>query len=304
MIKKPIIIDTDPGVDDFFCLMMAQAHSDILDIRALTTICGNNYTEVTTRNCLDIAKVLGMDTKIAMGAEKYIMEPYGEPVVSAHGSNGVAEVAFTVSDQKIEEKYAWDVIYDEAVKCAGELEIVPVGPLTNIAIAIIKYPKLKNLIKGITIMGGSTFVGNYLPLSEANVGHDAYAADIVFKSGIPITMVGLNVTEKCEVKLEEALKHMNDMPDELYYAVETMINFRSGEALHDAVAVALLVNPEMGEFKDYYVSVETLSPVTKGQTIVDFNNVTGNDANTSVAMEIDAVKYRKMFCDMLEYFKR
>ena len=303
MKRRPIIIDTDPGVDDFFCLMMAQAHSDIFDIRGLTTICGNHRTDTTTRNALDIAKLLGMNTKISRGADNYLMEPYGPNTSPVHGGNGLGGLTLPESHQPVQKEYAWDFIYKEALACNGELELVPVGPLTNIAIALIKYPQLRTMVKGITLMGGSTFAGNLLPYSEANITHDVIAADIVFRSGIPITMVGLNVTKPCAIYVSDFEDKLTHIPQDLADAVVKLTQFYTGRAFHDAIVIAAMVDPELIQFRDYYVSIETRSLLTKGQTIVDFNGMTRKKPNTSVAVSISMDRYREMFREMLDAYR-
>lgn len=305
MNKRNILIDTDPGVDDFFCLMMAKAFEDVFTIRALTTVCGNNTTDVCTKNALDSAKLLGIDAKIAKGGQSYLQEPYGQvvagkPGVGGHGQNGMAEAVLPHSDQQIDPLPAWDVIYNEAVACGGDLELVPVGPLTNIAKAIQKYPDLKKYIKHITIMGGSTKMSPEATRGESNIFHDVHAADVVFKSGIPITMVGLNITKACPVRPEQSFEHMNGMDQTLADAVKKMILYRLGDPLHDAIAVGLMLRPEMATFEEHYVWVNKTTDGLLGDTILD--DTLGFAPNIRVAMEIDHTQYDALFFEMLDRF--
>ena len=175
----PIIIDTDPGVDDFIAIMLANS-CDKLDIRALTAVAGNQTLEKTVKNSLNIAELLKMDTRIAKGAEK----PLNIDLMVAdhvHGDSGLGPVVLKDSLRELDKDYAWDVIYQEAIKAEGKLQIIAIGPLTNIAIALMKYADLYKHIDKIVIMGGSTGIGNVRPYSEFNIWADPFAADVVFK---------------------------------------------------------------------------------------------------------------------------
>ncbi|MBO7697962.1 MAG: nucleoside hydrolase, partial [Erysipelotrichaceae bacterium] len=201
MKKIPIIIDTDPGVDDFFCMAIGCGFRDLFDLRAITTIGGNNLTYVTTANALDILKLFKReDVPVARGADSYLAEPFGEPVAKFHGANGLGDVVIDRSDRKPHPLPACDVIYEQAKQCNGELVLVTVGPETNLALAFNKYPDLKHMIKKIVVMGGTLTSGNISPYAEANIGHDAKAARIVFETGIPVDMIGLNVTRKAPLR--------------------------------------------------------------------------------------------------------
>ena len=198
MERIPIVIDTDPGVDDFFCLALACAYRDRLDLRAVCTVGGNHNTDVTTQNALDILALLGCESvPVARGADRYLTAEFGPPVVHCHGENGLANVTLPRSPRSPDPLSAWDKLYAEAVAAGGELVLVTVGPMTNTAMALARHPDLPRRLKKIVVMGGSIGGGNITPYAEANVGHDAEAAAQVFGCGVPIDMVGLNVTSRC-----------------------------------------------------------------------------------------------------------
>ncbi len=300
MIKRPIIIDTDPGIDDFFCLMLAGANRDIFDLRAITCIGGNSSLETVVKNALNIENFFNLETKVAIGSVRALMFEFEK--VDVHGPTGLGNTELPKSPKSAVEKKAWDVIYDEALLCGGELELVPIGPLTNIALAILKYPEITKMIKKITIMGGSTNSGNCNAYGEANIYHDPHAAEVVFKSGIPIVMCGLNATAYAPLNFEETIEYAAVCREDIKEAVSEIATFRGSEPYHDCITLATMIDPDMAVYKDYYVEVECRSKMALGQTIVDFNNVLGKEPNTSVIMSVDKEKYRELIKKMMKFY--
>ena len=302
MNRIPLIIDTDPGVDDFFCIAIGCANPDKFDLRAITTIGGNNYTRVTTQNALNILKLLNTDVPVAPGADRFLTEEFGEPVVSAHGRNGVGEAVLPVSDRAPEPVRAWDMIYKTAVECEGDLHLVTVGPVTNIALAFLKYPDLPSLIKKITCMGGSTLEGNMNAYGEANIAHDALAAKIVFNSGVPIDMIGLNVTLRCNVGRDIFDKMSETTRPEVRKVMQQLIDFRRGEAMHDAVAIATLVDDSWIEWKETRVDVEAHSEKAKVWTMMAATRIPKDERIHRVAWDMKIEGYYAIFERMAKYY--
>ena len=290
MKKIPIIIDTDPGIDDFFCLALGLSYDNVFDLKAVTTMGGNNYTEVTTANAIDIVSLFKKEVPVAMGAKSYLKEEFEEPVWQHHGHNGLADADIPHCEKSADPLPAWDKIAEVAKDYPGELVLVTVAPLTNIALAIEKHPELKQEIKKIVMMGGSTEAGNITPYAEANIGHDAWAADIVFSSGIPIDMVGLNVTLKCPLPREIFDPISKDLDPLIRQTMQTMIDFRKGEPMHDAVAIASLIDEDVLEFLPADVTVETENEERRGQTVAKENS----GASTRVAVKADLPRYYKV----------
>lgn len=302
MLKRPIIIDTDPGCDDFFAIMLASTYEGF-DIKALTTVGGNAVVDRTTRNALDIVKLFGMKTRVAKGAGAAIMHPFDAPAGFVHGENGLGQVILETSKQEADPMKAWDCIYDEAVKAKGELELIPIGPLTNIGIALLKYPQLKTMIKQIVIMGGSVTFGNCLAYSEANIFHDPYAAHLVFTSGIPITMAGLDITSTALVPTEDILTSAEGIKNEtIRDAVKQISSIRGNEPFHDVVAVASMMNDKIAGYSDYFVEVEYKSPSCYGRTVVDTTHTLGQKPNCRVITSYDVAEHNRMFKAMLQKF--
>jgi len=307
--KTPVIIDTDPGIDDFFAIMLANS-SEKLDIKAITTVAGNQTAERVTKNALDIADYFNMQVEVAKGAEK----PLNIPLVTAgniHGESGLGDLQLKASTKAISKDYAWDVIYQQAVAAKGKLEIIAIGPLTNVAIALLKYPNLGQLINRIVIMGGTSEVGNVSPYVEFNSGADPFAADIVFESKISLVMVGWNVAlpsglNEVEVKALNVIetpyskdcaglfKFLGDMNHQ--YGRDTI-------PLSDALAVAYAINPTVLKCADCYVAVETRSSLNMGRTVTDFNGTCKDKSvNCSVGIGTNKAVYFDMLVQMMNYY--
>lgn len=300
--KIPVIIDCDPGTDDTIALIMALV-SDKLDVKAITTVAGNQTAEKTAVNGLKIVSFLDKAVPVARGAEKPIMRP----LVTAghvHGESGMAHVELPEAKIEYLNTKAWDLFYEMSIKNDEKIHLITLGPLSNVAIALMKYPNLKDGISRITMMGGSMGYGNDTPAAEYNIFADPEAAKIVFESGIPITMVGLDCTHKAWLTKSE-IESMGDSSKKngVWLAKEMMqhihefasrFNFE-GAIMHDPSAIAAVIDPTLIQTEDYFVTVETKGDYTTGKTVVDTMRVTGNKPNAQVAIEMD----RERFVDLV-----
>ena len=295
--RIPVILDTDPGVDDFFAIAMLCANRDRINLLGLTAEGGNNTTAVTAQNALNVLSLLGCDdVPVARGMDQYLTSPFGEPDAKFHGANGMGNVDLPVSNHGLAKERAWDFIYTQA-KEAGSIVLVTVGPLTNVAVALYKYPDLKEHVSRIVMMGGTTDRGNIGPYTEANMGHDALASRIVFESGIPIDMVGLNVTRDCIITPAE-FDVMSGHSDSLIASVmRDLIVFRAGEALHDPIAAAAMLVPEIISWEDAYTQIEFSDLKTNGMCHIDPEKT--DSFNSRIAMKLDQAAYRGMFREMV-----
>lgn len=308
--KIPVIIDTDPGMDDAIALFLALS-SDKLDIRALTTVGGNIPLEKTSRNALDLLGYADKEIKVSQGAAKPLLRPL-ETAEWVHGENGLGSVVLPKSNGKPYEKNAWDTIYEEAKACEGKLHIIALGPLTNIAITLMKYPDIVEKIGRITLMGGSCYIGNTTPAAEFNIYVDAEAADIVFRSGIPITMVGLDATHKALVS-EDEIEEITSIDTKVTEVVKGLlvanVEFRKKHTgnkeaiIHDALAVGAVIDPSIIDKKDYYVAIETIGELTYGRTVVDLTGVTKNTPNAEVALGVDRERFVQMLREMMKAYE-
>ena len=300
MKRIPILIDTDPGVDDFFCIALACAFPELFDVKAICTIGGNNATDVTTRNALDILKLLHReDVSVARGADRFLTAEFGEPVEQFHGKNGLGNVEIAHSDRQIDPLPSCDKLYETAKECQGELVVVTVGPETNLGLSFQKHPDLPSLLKKIVIMGGTTTTGNVTEYAEANIWHDAEAARIVFASGVPFDMVGLNVTRQAPLRHEIFHGISENVRPEIIDVMSRLVTFRNEEAMHDAIAFASLLNDEIFSWLDADTYVIDDHGEHHGQTVVTEDHA---HPNSRVAIGIDTDAYYKVMKDMINRY--
>lgn len=291
----PLVLDTDPGVDDFFCFAVVCAFRDVFDLKAVTAMGGNNTTAVTSKNAQRILNLFHRDVPVSYGADSYLTEPFGEPVVSAHGHNGLGEVEIPDPGIPLDPLRAWDKIHVEAEKNEG-LQLLTVAPLTNVAMALIRYPDLKQKIAGFTMMGGSQLVGNVTPYGEANVTHDVFAAQKVLESGIPITMIGLDITSQCVISQDEFEDISEGLNPEVRSIMRQLIAFRHGEAMHDAVAAAAMVDPGFLKFRNAKARIEMASTLSYGRIWLEDSEA---ETGFRYAYEVDVPAYKQIFAKMI-----
>jgi len=295
--KKPIIIDCDPGLDDAIAIFMASAN-DNFDIRAITAVAGNQILGKTSINALKLIDFAGKDIPVAKGASRPLFAEQ-KTAAHVHGESGLGDIVLPEPKRDFSALNAYDTIYNEAVKHTKELVIVALGPLTNIALAVLKYPDLKEHIAGIILMGGSCGCGNDTPAAEFNIYADPDAAKIVFESGIDITMAGLDVTHTALVmpnEIKEIAAYNNKVSDVAARILENTLGFCSrygfgGAVMHDPLAMAYAIDPGVMTCREYHVDVETKGEFTKGKTVVDIYNVTGKKPNVHVGVEIDRERF-------------
>jgi len=269
------IIDTDPGVDDALALLLAM-RSPELKIEAITAVAGNVPLELTLPNALRMVEVAGRtDIPVAAGGKA----PLVRRLVTAayvHGENGLGGTVFPEPKTKAIAQPAAELIREIARKYPNEITLLTIGPLTNIATALNSDPELAALIRSLVMMGGSLSGGNITPAGEFNVYVDPEAARIVFQSGIPVTMVGLDVTRKTSLTdehlgvLEQGSGAVNQAAAKIARnAIQHNRNqgFLVGPNMHDSLAVAALMDPSILKWKDYYVDVETAGELTAGETV-------------------------------------
>lgn len=307
--KRSVIIDCDPGTDDTIALVMALAAEE-LDVKAVTTVAGNQTADKTAANGLKIVSYLKKPVPVAQGAEKPIMRP----LVTAehvHGESGMGPVVLPEPEIQGLETKAWDLFYQLTVAKNERIHLITLGPLSNVAIALMKYPDLTEGIDGITMMGGSAGYGNDTPAAEYNIYADPEAARIVFDSGIPITMVGLDCTHQAWLTKPE-IDDMASVPGSGATLAQDMMNhihrFSSrfgfpGAVMHDPSAVAAVIDPDLIQTTPYHVVVETKGKQTTGKTVVDVMRVTGKAPNVHVALGIDREKFVLLMKRLLSHYE-
>jgi purine nucleosidase len=267
MTPRKIIIDTDPGVDDAMAIFLAL-RSPELDVIGLTTIFGNQHTSLSTTNALRLLEIAGRaDIPVAHGAEKPLVREYRGPVPFIHGEDGQGNVHLPPPSSAAISQKAAAFIVDQVMNAPNEITLVPIGPLTNIALALHLEPRIAKHVREVVLMGGNALVpGNATPAAEANIHNDPEAAEIVFGAGWNVTMVGLDVTHETVIspeqiaQLEKAgnqLAHHISQISKLYQQfVESSSDMR-GYYIHDPSAIAYLIDPTIFETRQWSVRVET-----------------------------------------------
>ncbi len=270
-----VVIDTDPGVDDALALLLVM-RSPELKIEAITPVAGNVPLELSLPNALRMVEIAGRtDIPVAVGAKAPLLRRL-VTAAYAHGENGLGGAVFPEPKIKPVAEPAAKFISQIVRKYPGEVTLITIGPLTNIATALNMDSELARIVKSLVMMGGSLSGGNITPAAEFNVYVDPEAARIVFQSGIPITMVGLDVTRKTSltdehVRILEA--GQNPVSQAAAKIARNAINhnreqgFLVGPNMHDSLAVAGFLEPSLLKFQDYYVDVETTGELTAGETL-------------------------------------
>lgn len=297
MNRIPVILDGDPGHDDAIAWMLAKS-SPMLEIRAVTSVCGNQTIEKTTYNALRICTLLGIDCPIAMGKPSPLLaKPMNAP--SVHGQSGLDGPKLPEPAMELSELRSVELMAKVLRESDAPVTIVSTGPQTNVAALLLAHPELKSKIGRISLMGGGIAHGNWTPAAEFNILVDPEAAKVVFESGIPIIMSGLDVTEKALIyprDFERVRAVGNPVARvvadwlEFFYEFHRNLGY-PGAPLHDPVAVVSLIRPELLISKDLCVEVETKGEYCRGATV-------GHDRkkpNARVNLGID----RDGFADLL-----
>jgi purine nucleosidase len=305
---KRIIIDTDPGVDDALAFLLALASPEI-QLEALTTTQGNVTLEKATRNALSVLELAkASHISVAQGNMFPLVQPL-RVTDSIHGASGIGDSKLPEPQIKPIPQHAVDYLIERVLAEPNEISIFPIGPLTNIAMAIRKEPKFANAVQELVIMGGAIQdAGNSTPLAEFNIFVDPHAAHIVFHSGIPITLIPLDATHKCLLK-QEHLHRLNkiDSPITLFIKEAVEVYLKSslelgyqGSALHDPLTLATIIAPELLTVKEYYVDVDISGGVSMGKTFADFYHVTQKPANMKIALDVRGDEFIELFLQRME----
>lgn len=307
---RPILIDCDPGQDDAVALLLALASPDELDLRAITCVAGNVPLTLTVRNALRIRELSGRnEVPVAAGCPRPILRPL-LTAEEVHGRTGLDGVDLPDPMTALDPRHAVDLIIETCRAAAdGELTICPTGPMTNLALALVMAPDIAAKLRGIVFMGGAALrPGNSTPVAEFNILVDPHAARIVLESGVPLVMLGLDVTHKA-ITTPARREAIRALGNRVGIAVADMLAFYDrhdierygmpGGPLHDPCVIGYLLRPEIYGGRDCHVAVETGSALTMGQTVVDWWGVTGEPPNCRVITEIDADAFYELLLERL-----
>jgi inosine-uridine nucleoside N-ribohydrolase len=322
--SKPrrIILDVDPGIDDAMAILLAL-HSPELRVEAITTVSGNVMVDLGTENALKLLELAGRpDVPVARGAKYPLLKKPTTALI--HGENGLGEVELPAPSKPPDPRHAADLLIDIVSANPGEITLIMVGPLTNLALALSKVPDIRHAIPAIILMGGSISRGNVTPVAEFNISTDAEAAKIVFDSGIPITMVDLEATAQAMLTRAHLVDlHKGASPIavaaaamlEHYLVFEESIGM-PGAPLHDPLAVGLAIDKGFAtRMQPMRIDIETKGEFTYGQTVANrtlrrstyidagdhykFREFAIVEPNAEVPVIVDGTRFLEFFLDRM-----
>ncbi len=305
----PILIDCDPGHDDAIAIMLALASPEV-DVLGITTVAGNQTLEKTTWNALRVLEFIGRaDVPLAVGADRPLVRA---PFVAAHvhGESGLDGPDLPDPTVGPVELHAVDFLAEQIERSGVPVTVVPVGPLTNVALLLARHPDVASRIERVVLMGGAIAEGNITPAAEFNVWADPEAAARVFESGLDITMVGLDVTHKALMTREHAERlrgagRAGRMVAELFdffHGYHRKTYGFEGSPIHDALAVAHVLRPGLLETAHRHVAVDCRSELCRGRTVVDLWRRTGNEPNARVGVAVDGAAFMELLLERLSTY--
>jgi inosine-uridine nucleoside N-ribohydrolase len=297
-VSTPIVIDCDPGHDDAIAILLALASPE-LDVRAITTVAGNQTLDKTTRNALVVLEIAGRtDIAVAAGAAAPLRRPL-RTAAHVHGESGLDGPVLPEPSARPVDVHACDLLA-EAIEPG--VVLVATAPLTNIALLLERHPDVRQRLEAMVWMGGAIGEGNVTPAAEFNAFVDPEAAAAVFASGIPITMIGLDVTHKALFTRAHADRlratgragrFVAELSDFFQRFHEVSYGLQ-GSPIHDAVAVAQVIDPALLTTRRVNVAIETDSQFCDGRTVVDLRATTGRPPNADVGVDIDADRFLEL----------
>ena len=302
----PLILDCDPGHDDALAMILA-AHNPALNLLGITTVSGNGGIAKVTLNARRVATLANINVPIAEGAGKAILGAI-EEASDIHGESALDGAELPEPKIELSELHAVDLMAKLIRDHSDPVTLVATGPLTNIALFLKMYPQLKNRVAEIVFMGGSASRGNRTPYAEFNIWMDPEAADVVLRSGLPLTMCGLDVTHQALVT-KEIFTALEQMGTPLSSTIIGLLKFFAktydevfempDPPLHDPVAIALLIDRSVVKSRHVNVQVELSGPLTRGATVVDIYQRLGEPANCNVALDLDFDKFWSMMLEAI-----
>ena len=302
--RRKIILDCDPGHDDAMAILLARGNPGI-ELLAITTVAGNQTLDKTSLNARRVCTVAGIrDVPVAAGCDRPLTREL-KTAAYIHGESGLDGPAFGEPTVPLDQRHAVDVIIQLVMQSSGDVTLVPTGPLTNIAMAIRKEPRIVNKVQEIVLMGGAYTRGNATPAAEFNIYVDPEAAAIVFTAGWLLTMVGLDLTHQA-LATPPVLQRIADLGTPVArIAVELLEFFREtyrrnsgfdSPPVHDPCAVARVIDPRVMQCVDAYVAIETQGEFTSGMTVTDFAS---GPTNAQVATKLDVDKFWNLMVDAI-----
>ena len=309
---REVILDADTGVDDALAIILV-CHSPELKLRAITAVSGNVDVDKTSANALKILEALSISTvPVARGATRPLLRD-PEFAEHFHGRDGLGDSNLTPPRLQLDRRHATDLLIEEVATNSKRVTIIATGPLTNIATAILRDPQFVQNVQELVMMGGAYGVtpygyGNANPAAEFNVYADPEAASIVFKSGIPLTAVGLDITTDPKAtltkELHQKIQESQTQSAKIAALITRQLISRDGFIhLHDPLAAAIVADPSLVTTRKYHVEIETASNLTRGQTVTDRRarrlESDRKTPNTNVCTSIDGGRFLELFLNRI-----
>lgn len=307
MSPTPIILDCDPGHDDAMAMILA-AYNPNIELLGISTVSGNGIINKVTDNALRVCALAKINVPVAQGAGASLLGAV-EAASDIHGETALDGAPLPAPTFELQKMHGVDLIADLVRKCPEKVTLVATGPLTNIALFLKMYPELRERIAHIVFMGGSASRGNRTPYAEFNIWMDPEACDVVLKSGLPLTMIGLDVTHQALIT-KEIFAKLEALDTEVSRTLSGLMRFFAktyndvfempDPPLHDPLAVAVLIDSAVTKNRFVNVEVELNGTHTRGATVVDIYNRTGYKANVNVALELDFDRFWEMMLDAVD----
>lgn len=309
MAARRVILDTDPGIDDALAILLALASPE-LSLEAVTVTIGNCSTEQGVTNALSVLELAGAGhIPVAAGMSLPLVQP---PLTApeTHGSTGLGYAQLPPPRHRPASQHAVDLLIDRILAAPGEICLVAVAPLTNLAVAVRREPRIVQAVREVIIMGGAIrHEGNTTPLAEFNTYVDPHAAHIVFHSGLPITLVPLDVTYRCVLTradvdrllaIDSSLTRFIADSTRFYMEFHDEYQDIQGCVINDPLALALAFMPDLVQTQSLYVTVDIQSQVSLGKTVADFYGAWQKPANMQVALGVQARRFIDLFLERME----
>lgn len=308
--KIPVIIDCDPGLDDVVALLLACA-DERLDIKAVTVVAGNQTLDKVGNNALRVLSFAGANLPVAYGCDAPLVREL-RTAGEVHGEDGLHGIHLPEASLEKSEYHAVELMEKIIRESEEKITLIPLGPLTNIALLLLRHPELKSKIEAISLMGGAISGGNTTAAAEFNILVDPEAADIVFKSGLPITMLGLDVTHKAIVTradIERIKSVGNEIGEFMGEALGKLANFHKADGidgcyLHDPVAVINVLDPEIIKTIPLKVDIELRGEHTTGSTVANLAKRFNMKPNANVGIDIDKEKFIDLLLGTVEKYSK
>ncbi|PSR34557.1 MAG: nucleoside hydrolase [Sulfobacillus benefaciens] len=309
--KRPVILDVDTGIDDALAILYALL-SPRLQVLGITTCFGNGDVENTTRNTLAMVEMSRVSVPVFRGAADPLVGKWAPQAEAFHGGNGLGNAPIEEPHTSPEHLSATEYLRAAILEHPGEITLITLARLTNLAIALKNDPSLAQKIRRVVVMGGAAFVGgNVTPVAEANIWGDPDAAWVVFHSGVPITMVGLDVTMQVNISDAQVQKMDPDRPyaPVMKQALDFYLSAYNPGAisgarqapLHDPLAVAVAEDPTLCTTSDLSIDIEREGTITRGMTVVDQRGWLDLTPNAAVCRSVDAPRFLRDFCQRLGF---